>query len=325
MKSRKLGRTGFDVSEIAHGLWGMGSWPDSNDQQSRQSLRLATEQGCTFFDSAWAYGDGKADGLLGELLHADGNHGNRLYAASKIPPLNRRWPASPRDSYHDVFPPEHVFRYADLIRRNLQTDSIDLLQFHVWDDGWTEQKDFQETVAKLKRDGWVRAFGLSLNRWEPANGLRALRTGLVDTVQVIYNIFDQNPEDELFPVCRELNIGVIARVPLDEGSLGGKLTAETRFPKGDWRAGYFKAENLHATLERIERLKAVLPDGMALPQMALRFILSSPVVSTVIVGMRDPEHVRENLALSQAGPLDEALLAELRKHRWVRKPGVGTG
>jgi len=325
MKSRTLGRTGFDVSEIAHGLWGMGSWPDSDDQQSRKSLRLAVEQGCSFFDSAWAYGDGKADGLLGELLHADGNGSKRLYAASKIPPLNRRWPASPHDDYHDVFPPEHVFRYADLIRRKLQTDSIDLLQFHVWDDGWTGEKDFQETVATLKREGWVRAFGLSLNRWEPANGIRALRTGLVDTVQVIYNIFDQNPEDELFPVCRELNIGVIARVPLDEGSLGGKMTAETRFPKGDWRAGYFNARNLPATLERIDRLKAVLPNSMTLPQMALRFILSNPVVSTVIVGMRNPEHVRGNLALSQAGPLEPGLLAELRKHRWVRKPGVGTG
>jgi aryl-alcohol dehydrogenase-like predicted oxidoreductase len=318
MKFRKLGGTGFNVSEIAQGLWGMGSWPDSNDEESRQALQFSTDLGCNFFDSAWAYGEGRSDGLLGEALRC--NQNKRLYAASKVPPLNRKWPGSAKDAYTDVFPSKHVFQYADLVRQKLQVDAIDLLQFHVWDDSWTDHKQFQETVSRLKRDGLVRAFGLSLNRWEPANGIRALRTGLVDTVQVIYNIFDQDPEDELFPVCRELNIGVIVRVPLDEGSLGGKLTAETQFAKGDWRAGYFNPENLSATLERVKRLKAILPGSMTLPEMALRFVLSNTDVSTVIVGMRKPEHVRANLAISEAGPLDGNLLAELKKHRWNRKP-----
>jgi aryl-alcohol dehydrogenase-like predicted oxidoreductase len=318
MKFRKLGRTNFEVSEMAHGLWGMGSWPDSKDEESRNALSLAVDLGCNFFDTAWAYGDGRSDGLLGETLRS--NSGKRLYAASKVPPLNRKWPASSKDAYTDVFPAEHVLRHAEMIRQKLQVDTIDLLQLHVWDDSWTEHRQFPETINKLKQDGLVRAFGLSLNRWEPANGIRALRTGLVDTVQVIYNIFDQDPEDELFPLCRELNIGVIARVPLDEGSLGGKLTATTQFAKGDWRAGYFNAENLRATLERVARLKAILPDSMTLPEMALRFILSNPVVSTVIVGMRKAEHVRTNLAFSDAGSLDDKLLAELKQHRWDRKP-----
>ena len=308
----------MEVSEIAHGLWGMGSWTDSEDQQSQQALQLAVDLGCNFFDSAWAYGEGKSDSFLGETLRR--NPGQRLYAASKIPPLNRVWPASPKDYYTEVFPAEHVSRYTDLIRRKLQVDTIDLLQFHVWSDHWTDEREFRETAEKLKRDGIVRAFGLSLNRWEPNNGIKALRTGLVDTVQVIYNIFDQAPEDELFPVCRELNIGVIARVPLDEGSLGGKLTPETKFPAEDWRAGYFSAKKLRATLKRIDRLKTILSDGMSLPEMALRFILSNPVVSTIIIGMRKPEHVRQNLALSDAGPLDAKLLEELKKHRWDRKP-----
>lgn len=318
MRFRKLGRTGFNVSEIAHGLWGMGSWPDSNDEESRQALQLAIDRGCNFFDSAWAYGEGRSDGLLGEGRGRNGN--KQIYAASKIPPLNRKWPGSAKDAYTDVFPSAHVFQYAELIRQKLQVDTIDLLQFHVWDDSWTDHKQFQETAAKLKRDGLVRSFGLSLNRWDPANGIRALRTGLVDTVQVIYNIFDQDPEDELFPVCRELNIGVIVRVPLDEGSLGGKLTGETRFAKDDWRAGYFNPENLRATLERVERLKAILPGSMTLPEMALRFVLSNTDVSTVIVGMRKPEHVQANLALSATGPLDGKLLTELKEHRWNRKP-----
>lgn len=318
MKYRTLGRTGFEVSDIAHGLWGMSGWSGSDDKQSLAALQLAVDLGCNFFDTAWAYGDGKSDGLLGKIMKQ--NMGKRLYAASKVPPANDRWPALPEYQYSDVFPPEHVFKYADRIRKKLQVDSIDLLQFHVWDDSWTDKPEFRTTIEKLKRDRWIRYFGLSINRWEPENGIKALRTGLVDVVQVIYNIFDQAPEDELFPVCCELNIGVIARVPLDEGSLGGKMTLETRFPKGDWRAGYFGPENLAKTIKRVEALKKIVPKGMTLPEMAMRFILSNPAVSTTIAGMRKLEHVRENIAASDAGPLDVALLAELKKHRWDRKP-----
>lgn len=318
MKYRKFGRTGFDISDVAHGLWGMGGWSGSDDQESRAALNLAVDLGCNFFDSAWAYGEGKSDSLLGQTI---ANHqGKRLFAASKIPPKNERWPALPTYQYRDVFPPDHVFKYADRIRKNLATDSIDVLQFHVWDDSWTDEPDFRKTVEKLKSDGTIRAFGLSLNRWEPWNGIKALRTGLVDAVQVIYNIFDQAPDDELLPACKELNVGVIARVPLDEGGLSGKLTKDTKFPKDDWRAGYFNPKNLANTVERAEKLKAVLPPGMSLPEMAVRFVLSNPVVTTQIIGMRKLDHVRENISLSDKGPLPADLLEKLKKHRWDRKP-----
>ena len=323
MKYRKLGRTGYEVSEMAHGLWGMSGWSGSEDQESLDALQLATDLGCNFFDTAWAYGQGKSDGLLGEILSRNAsppNPAKRLYAASKIPPLNGKWPARPEYKYQEVFPADHVFKHTDLILKQLRTDSIDLLQFHVWDDSWTDEPEFRDTVEKLKHDGRIRSFGLSLNRWEPENGLKALRTGLVDVVQVIYNIFDQAPEDKLFPICEELNIGVIARVPLDEGSLGGKMTPQTTFPKGDWRAMYFGPKNLIPTLERVDNLKAALPSGMTLPEMALRFILSNPAVSTIIVGMRKPDHVRQNIAMSDAGPLDATLLGKLKSHRWDRKP-----
>ena len=318
MRYRKLGRTDFEVSEIGDGLWGMSGWTGSDDNESLSSMQLAVDMGCNFFDTAWAYGEGKSDGLLGEIMQR--NRGKRLYAASKIPPANDRWPALPEYKYHDVFSPAHVFKYTDLIRKQLRTDSIDVLQFHVWDDSWTDEPDFRSTVETLKKDGIIRFFGLSINRWEPENGIKSIRTGLVDVVQVIYNIFDQAPEDELFPLCKEMNVGVIARVPFDEGSLGGKMTLETRFPEGDWRAGYFGAENLPQTIRRVEKLKGILPAGMSLPEMALRFILSHPVVSTTIPGMRKAEHVRQNIAASDAGPLDKSLLAELKKHRWDRKP-----
>ena len=318
MRYRALGRTGFQVSDVACGLWGMSGWSGSDDAESLHALQLAVDHGCNFFDTAWAYGEGKSDRFLGKILAA--NPDKRLYAASKIPPKNRKWPARPSYDYNEVFSADHVFAYADKIRKALGVDTIDLLQFHVWEDAWTDRPEFRATVEKLRRDGIVRAFGLSLNRWQPANGIRAIRTGLVDAVQVIYNIFDQNPEDELFPVCEELNIGVIARVPLDEGSLGGKMTRDTTFPEGDWRRGYFNAENLRQTLDRVDQVQADLPDGMALPDAAIRFILSHPAVSTLIAGMRKEAHVRGNLALSDSGGLDAELLPKMRRHRWERQP-----
>ena len=317
MRYRKLGRTGFSISDIAHGLWGIGGWSGSEDAESMAALQLAVDSGCNFFDSAWGYGEGKSDSLLGQIIRANKV---KLYAASKIPPMNLRWPALPDYTYAEVFPPQHVFKYADLIRKQLGVDSIDLLQFHVWSDAWVDEPNFRNSVEKLKKDGAIRAFGLSLNRWEPENGIKAIRTGLVDAVQVIYSIFDQSPEDELFPVCQELNIGVIVRVALDEGSLGGKMTKDTKFPPTDWRAHYFNPENLANTIERVDKLKRILPPDMSLPEMALRFVLSHPAVSTTIVGMRKLQHVRENVALSDKDALASDLLRELKRHRWNRKP-----
>jgi aryl-alcohol dehydrogenase-like predicted oxidoreductase len=318
MKYRRLGRTGFEVGDVGYGLWGMGGWSGSDDRESMASLQQAADAGCNFFDTAWAYGNGKSDAMLGEIIAKNG--GKRLYAASKVPPKNQRWPASPKDRYQDVFPRDHVMKYAKKIREKLGTEAIDVLQFHVWDDGWTKEPEFRETVDELKREGLVRFFGLSLNRWEPENGIEAIRTGLVDTVQVIYNIFDQAPEDELFPLCREMKVGVIARVPFDEGSLGGKMTRETQFPESDWRAKYFGAKNLAETMDRVDELQKIVPAGMTLPQMAMRFILSNPDVSTTIPGMRRSEHVQQNVATSDAGPLDANLLKKLKSHRWDRKP-----
>ena len=183
MRYRTFGRTGFEVSDIAHGLWGMSGWTGSDEKQSLQALQLSVDNGCNFFDTAWAYGEGKSDALLGTTLAK--NSGQRIFAASKIPPKNGKWPASGKDRYQDVFPTDHVFEHANLIRRNLGVETIDLLQFHVWDDSWAQEAEFGATVERLKKEGIVRAFGLSLNRWEPENGLEAIRTGLVDAVQVI--------------------------------------------------------------------------------------------------------------------------------------------
>ncbi len=316
MRYRQLGRTGFNVSDIGHGLWGMGGWSGSEDAQSLASLQRSVDLGCTFFDSAWAYGEGHSDRLLGRVLEQ--NRDKRLFVASKVPPRNRKWPAA--GVLHDAFPRDHVVQHTDKILEALSVEAIDVLQFHVWDDSWANEAEFLDTVNELKSSGKIRAFGLSLNRWEPENGLAAIHTGLVDAVQVIYNIFDQSPEDKLFPLCREKKVGVIARVPLDEGSLGGKMTRETKFPKNDWRSGYFNPKNLNATMDRVDELKKILPEGMTLPEMSFRFILSSPDVSTTIPGMRTAGHVDANIACSDAGVLDPELVEKLKRFRRDRKP-----
>jgi aryl-alcohol dehydrogenase-like predicted oxidoreductase len=318
VKYRRFGRTGWSVSEIGYGMWGMGGWTGSDDQESLESLQLALDGGCNFFDTALAYGDGHSEQLLGRLLRAD--PGKRLYAATKIPPKNSRWPSRREFTLDDCFPPDYIEKSVETSLRNLGVQSIDLIQFHTWEDSWVDDDRWIKKLSELKHQGLISAVGISLNRWEPWNGVRAVREGLVDAVQVIYNIFDQNPEDELFPACAEKDVAVIARVPFDEGSLTGNLTKKSKWPEGDWRNLYFVPENLNATVDRVDRLKPLVPAGITLPEMALRFILMNPTVSTIIPGMRKPRNVKSNLAASDAGPLEPSLYAELRKHRWDRQP-----
>jgi aryl-alcohol dehydrogenase-like predicted oxidoreductase len=318
MRYRNFGRTGWEVSEIGYGMWGMGGWTGSDDEQSREALQLAVELGCNFFDTAWGYGEGHSEGLLGELVRA--NPDRKLYTASKIPPKNFVWPSRRGDPIENAFPRDHIREYTEKSLENLGLPSLDLMQFHVWEDDWAEDEGWQREMEALKHEGLISAVGISINRWEPWNALRTLRTGQIDAVQVIYNIFDQAPDDELFPLCRELNIGVIARVPFDEGTLTGNLTRESSWPEDDWRSSYFVPENLIPSVERAEALKPLVPEEMTLPEMALRFILSNPDVDTVIPGMRKLDHVRANIATSDAGPLPPTLLAALRGHRWDREP-----
>jgi aryl-alcohol dehydrogenase-like predicted oxidoreductase len=319
MRYRRFGRTGWQVSEIGYGMWGMGSWSGADDAESLASLQHAVELGCNFFDTAWGYGEGRSEALLGQLVRA--NPQRKLYTATKIPPQNFKWPARPEYTVEDTFPPDHVERYVHASLKNAGLDSFDLIQLHVWQDAWLADDRWYKRLEELRGQGLFQAIGLSLNRWEPWNGVRAVRSGLVDAVQVIYNIFDQNPEDELFPACAEMDVAVIARVPFDEGTLTGTLTKESTWPEGDWRNIYFVPENLIPSVERADRLKPVAEAaGLSLPEMALRFILSDARVSTIIPGMRKRANVEANIAASDRGPLPADLHASLRAHRWVRKP-----
>ncbi len=318
MRYRRFGRMGWMVSEIGCGMWGMGSWTGSEDEASMAALQAAVDLGCNFFDTAWAYGDGRSEALLGRLVRA--NPGKRLYTASKIPPKNQKWPSTRDFTLDDCYPPEYIDEYVHRSLENTGLPGLDLIQFHTWEDSWVADDRWSYKLEQLKNEGLIAATGISINRWEPWNGVRTVRSGLIDAVQVIYNIFDQNPEDELFPACREHDVAVIARVPFDEGTLTGTLTRDSHWPAGDWRNTYFVPENLNASVDRAEALRPLVPEGMSMPDMALRFILSNPDVSTTIPGMRKLSHVSTNIAASDAGPLPEPLLAELRKHRWDRVP-----
>jgi aryl-alcohol dehydrogenase-like predicted oxidoreductase len=327
MRYRTFGRLGWEISEVGYGMWGIaggsGGFTDANYDTAPQCLERALELGCNFFDTASSYGGGLSEQMLGRLLRRHGDR--RIYVATKIAPKNREWPPRPGDTLDDVFPPDYIRESVYKSLENMGVSRIDLMQFHVWEDRWAADERWQTAMTELKREGVIEGIGISVNRWEPANCLRAIDSGLIDAIQVIYNVFDQSPEDELFARARKENIGIIARVPFDEGGLTGTLSAGTTFPADDWRSTYFGPENLLPTVRRADALKQILPAGMTLPELTLRFILQDPAVSTVIPGMRQPRHVEANIAASDGRALPAELMAELRRHRWDRTPTAWSG
>ena len=325
MKNRRFGRTGWEVSEIGYGMWGMASWANSNDDESLGSLQAAVDRGVNFFDTAYAYGNGRSENLLGQVVRS--NPRKRLYTATKIPPKDLQWPAKAESTLMQSYPPDHVEEYVHRSLENAGLEQFDLIQFHTWNDEWMRDDRWFYRLDDMRSQKLINAIGISINRWEPWNAVRAVRSGQIDAVQVIYNIFDQNPEDELFPACREMDVAVIARVPFDEGTLTGTLTKDSKWPEGDWRNTYFVPENLTPSVERADEIKKTLAEwnrerstNITMPELALRFILSNQDVSTIIPGMRKLSHVASNTEASDAGPLPKELQEKMRGFRWVRKP-----
>jgi aryl-alcohol dehydrogenase-like predicted oxidoreductase len=306
------------VSELGYGAWGIGGglWHGARDDESIRALHRAIELGVNFIDTALAYGEGHSERLVGQVAR---ERSERVYVATKVPPKNGVWPAPPGVAADEVFPGDHVRECTERSLEHLGMETVDLQQFHVWSDEWVGQGDWLEAVEELKREGKIRFFGVSINDHEPSNALRLIDTGAVDTVQVIYNVFDQSPEDELFPACREHDVGVIVRVPLDEGGLTGRIKHDTEFEEGDFRATYFRGERKR---EVEEHVRAIVSDlGISeedLPEIALRFVLSHPAVSTTIPGMRSVRNVERNVAVADGRGLPPEQLEKLRAHRWVR-------
>jgi aryl-alcohol dehydrogenase-like predicted oxidoreductase len=315
---RKLGRTGLEVSEVGYGAWGIGKsqWMGAEDDESLRALDRAIDLGLTFIDTALGYGEGHSERLVGQTVRT---RDENVHVATKIPPKNRIWPAPAGLHPDETFPADHVRESTEASLRNLGLDTIDVQQFHVWQDEWLGEGDWQEAVEDLKREGKIRHFGVSINDHQPANAIKLIQAGLVDTVQVIYNVFDQSPEDELLPACLEHGVGVIVRVPFDEGALTGAITPETTFDAGDFRNDYFRDDRKRQVQERVRAIISelgVTEDGIA--EIALRYILSHPGVSTVIPGMRSVRNVERNMRVADGKGLPEDHVRLLKNHRWVR-------
>jgi aryl-alcohol dehydrogenase-like predicted oxidoreductase len=315
---RRLGRTGLEVSEVGYGAWGIGKsqWLGAEDDESLRALNRAIDLGLNFIDTALAYGEGHSERLVGQVVRA---REETVYAATKIPPKNRTWPAPSGLHPDEIFPREYVRECTETSLRNLGLEAIDVQQFHVWSDGWVVQGDWLEAVEDLKREGKIRFFGVSINDHQPGNAVRLIETGVVDTVQVIYNVFDQSPEDELFPACQEHDVGVIVRVPFDEGALTGRITPETTFDEGDFRNDYFRGDRKEQVYERVRAIVSelgVTEDEVA--EVALRYVLSHPAVSTVIPGMRSVRNVERNMAAADGKGLPDDQAQRLKTHRWDR-------
>jgi aryl-alcohol dehydrogenase-like predicted oxidoreductase len=318
MRYRKLGRTGFHVSEMGYGAWGIGGtqWLGSNDRESLLALRHAIELGLNFIDTALAYGDGHSEQLVGEVVR---QIDHKIYVASKVPPKNQIWPAQPGVGINEVFPYDYVIASTERSLKNLDLETIDLQQLHVWNPEWIDRDEWKRALEDIKQSGKAQAVGVSINDHQPDSALDLIKTGLIDTVQVIYNIFDQSPEKSLFPLAVERNIGVIARVPLDEGALTGKIDQYTQFAPSDFRAGYFKGDRKKQVAEHVAAIQRDLHIANGtMPEVALRFCLSPAAVTTVIPGMRMRANVDFNCSIPGKGPLPDKVIAILRKHAWAR-------
>jgi aryl-alcohol dehydrogenase-like predicted oxidoreductase len=304
--------------KLGYGAWGIGKfmWLGADDDESLRALMRAFELGVDFADTALGYGEGHSERLVGEAVRS---FGGGIGVATKIPPKNSQWPARPGVHADEAFPAKWVVECTETSLRNLGLDAIDVQQFHVWSDEWADQGTWLEAVEQLKAEGKIRRFGVSINDHQAENGLKLVETGIVESVQVIYNVFDQSPADRLFPAAMEHGVAVIVRVPFDEGSLTGRIRPDTEFPEGDWRNDYFRGERKQQVWDRVAAIAEELGVPVeSMPEIALRFCLSPPAVSTVIPGMRSVRNVEANVAAAERGPLDDETLAVLARHRWDR-------
>lgn len=318
MEYKPFAKSDTMVSRLGYGAWGIGKtmWIGADDNESKKSLHTAVEKGVNVFDSALVYGMGHSERLIAEV---EREAGKQLFITSKIPSKKFEWPAKDTSSLADSFPKDHIIRTTEKSLRTMKRDYLDLQQFHVWSDTWAEKDEWKEAIRQLKEQGKVRFFGISINDHEPENGIEAAKSGLIDSFQVIFNLFDQSPADVLLPFCLENRISVIARVPFDEGSLTGSITPDTAFPGGDFRNTYFGGNRKQQVWERVQNIQKDVKDVTdTLAEAALRYTISFDAMTTVIPGMRREKNLLANVASVEKGPLPADLLEKLKAHRWER-------
>lgn len=317
MKYRKLGKTGIEVSEIGFGAWAIGgSWGEQNDNDSIDALHRAIDLGLNFIDTAAGYGDGRSEKIIGRVLK---ERKEKITVATKIPVLPGIWPPSPFCKAGERYPEKYLRESLEERLRNLQTDCIDVLQLHTWTRAWNRDPKPLDILKKLQQEGKIKAIGISTPEHDQNCVIDLMRRGYLDTVQVIYNILEQEPAAELLPVAKENGVGIIVRVVFDEGILTGKYTKDTKFPDDDFRNKYFEGDRLPRALERVEKIKKDLDgSGYTLPQAAIKFVLSHPAVSTVIPGIRNIYQAEANTAVSDMPEMNDQLILKLQDHNWRR-------
>jgi aryl-alcohol dehydrogenase-like predicted oxidoreductase len=317
MQYRALGNTGMEVSAIGFGAWAIGgSWGPQNESDSLAALHRAIDLGVNFIDTAAGYGNGKSERLIAQVLK---DRPERVYVATKTPPLPGNWPPSPYDIAEERYPASYLRQNVEERLRNLQTDCLDLLQLHTWTRAWNKNPKPFDVLRELQAEGKIKAIGVSTPEQDQNSVIDLMRNGFVDSVQVIYNIFEQEPAAELLPAAAEHGIGILVRVVFDEGVLAGKYTAATTFGEDDFRRNYFAGDRLARAVARVDKIKADLEGtGLTMPQAALGFALAHPAVSTVIPGIRSVAQAEANAAAADLEPLSDDLLNHLRKHAWMR-------
>jgi aryl-alcohol dehydrogenase-like predicted oxidoreductase len=318
MKFRKFGRLGWDVSEIGFGAWAIGGgWGAQKDDESLAALRKALDLGCNFIDTAQGYGNGRSEKLIGQTLRE--RKGQRVYVATKIPPAPGVWPPTPYDSVEERYPEAYLRERLEHSLRDLQTDCIDVLQLHTWTRAWNRNPVALDVLRKFRKEGKIHGIGVSTPEHDQNSLIDLMRNGWIDSVQVIYNIFDQEAQAELFPAAREHNVGVIVRVAFDESSLTGKFTPQTKFAPDDFRSRYFQGDRLERTIARVEKVRQTLGSGQPdLANAALKFALKPSAVSTVIPGIRNVRQAELNCAVSEQAPMSNEQERSLRQHNWLR-------
>lgn len=315
MQYRQLGKSGIRISEIGFGAWGIGGWGARDDAEAMRALQHAYDLGVTFYDTALAYGDGHSEGLIGKVFKTNRE---RIVIASKVPPKTFHWPVKPNEPVSKIFPKDWVIECTENSLKHLGTDYLDVMQLHAWTDAYCQQTEWLEAFQTLKQQGKIRAFGVSVNDWDAYGGVGLAKAGLVDSIQIIYNIFEQRPADALLPAALASQTGIIVRVPFEEGLLTGAIKPGYKFAKGDWRADWLTADRLAEAAPRVEALgKFLAPDRPTLSSLALKFCLSHPAVSTVIPGMRKTSNVEANTAASDGKLLDEDTLRQLKEHAFT--------
>jgi aryl-alcohol dehydrogenase-like predicted oxidoreductase len=321
MQTRSLGSEGPTVSEIGFGGWAIGGdWGQQPDSQSTAALHAAIDRGINLIDTAAGYGEGHSEKIIAGVL---AERSEDIFVATKTPPTSGPWPPSPYCRWQDRYSAAYLRDNVHQRLQNLKRDRIDLLQLHTWTAAWNDDPQPLLVLRQLKEQGKIGLIGVSAPEHDQACVIQLMRDGLIDTVQVIFNLFQQEAASQILPVAAETGTGVLIRVALDEGSLTGKYGADHEYAESDFRRKFFQGDRQNRTVNRVNEIRRDLErfgidDQYSLADVALKFVLARPEVSSVLVGMRNTDQVEKNCRVSTRRDLNPEIIQHLHRHDWRR-------